>query len=50
MPLERVISKQRTISWGPISTPTHETPRRNRSTIQNYSQYERIDEPIQNPP
>jgi hypothetical protein len=50
MPLERVISKQRTISWGPIGTPMRQIPRRNRSTIQNYSQYERIDELIQNPP
>ena len=49
MPLERVQGKQRTISWVSMGTPTRQTPRRTASTIQNYSQYERIDEPIRNP-
>jgi hypothetical protein len=49
MPPERVQRKQRTISWASIGTPTRQTPRRTTSTIQNYSQYERIDEPIRNP-
>jgi hypothetical protein len=35
--------------FAPLSS-IRQTPRRNRSSIQNYSQYERIDEPIQNPP
>jgi hypothetical protein len=41
--------KQRTISFAPMSSSTRQTPRRNASNIQDYSQYERIDEPIQNP-
>ena len=50
MPPERVITAQRKISFAPLSQSTRSTPRRNVSSIQNYSNFERIDEIIQNPP
>jgi uncharacterized UBP type Zn finger protein len=51
MPPQCVNSKQRTISWGNTSTPMRQTPSRsNRTLIQNYSQLERREVSIQNPP
>ena len=50
MPLERIPAKQRMISFTSLSSSTRQTPHRNKLSIQNYSQIERIDEPIENPP
>jgi hypothetical protein len=51
MPPQRVNSKQRTISWGNTSTPTRQTPScSSRTLIQSYSQLERREVSIQNPP
>ncbi len=50
MPPERT---QRRIQFVPVSnipSSTRRTPRRNKSSIQNYAQPERIDEPMQNRP
>jgi len=52
MPPQRSEPTQRRISFGPTtSNPLNPrgTPRRNRNTIQNYAQPERIDELIKNP-
>jgi hypothetical protein len=49
MPPQRVVPKQRTISFASTTSSTRQTPRRNIPTIQDYKNFERIDEPIQNP-
>jgi hypothetical protein len=50
MASQRVPVSQQKLTFIPITSSTRQTPRRNLSLIQNYSQYERIDEPIVNPP
>jgi hypothetical protein len=50
MPPQRTAPTQRKISFSPLAQFTRDTPRQNRFVIQNYSQLERIDELIVNPP
>jgi hypothetical protein len=50
MPPERISKKQRVLSWAPTTSSPRQMSRRNKSTIQNYSRCEQIDEPISNPP
>ena len=49
MPPQHTAPKQRTISFAPITSSTRQTPRRNVPAILDYKNFERIDEPIQNP-
>lgn len=50
MPLERINPKQRTINQGIPATPTRQTPRTNRTIVENYSQLERVQFTPKNPP
>jgi hypothetical protein len=50
MPSQRSVLRQRKLTFDPISTPTRQTPRTNRTVIPNCSQYVRVNEPIENPP
>ena len=49
MPPQRATGKQPTIRFAPTSTSVRGTPKRNKSTIQNYAYFERIDENPTNP-